>query len=126
MTFVDTALEFQLSVARLGANAYVATVSGEADMYNQDELRSTLWPLADEQQSAVIVDLCGVSFVDSTVLGILVALAKRLRSAGGTLVIVSDDPRFHKLIEITGLSPVLRLEQSLARAVDKVVGATAV
>jgi anti-sigma B factor antagonist len=126
VAFVDTTLEFRLQLARLAPGAHVATVLGEADLHNEAELRDSLWPLAQTTGATVIVDLCCASFVDSTVLGVLVGLAKRLRARDGRLVIVSDDPRFQKLLEITGLLPVLDVEASLAKAVERFVGATAV
>ena len=126
MTAVDTALAFQLSLARLAPTTYVATILGEADLHNEAALREALWPLAEVEGATVIVDLCCAAFVDSTVLGVLVGLAKRLRSQQGQLVIVSDDPRFQKLLEITGLLSVLHLERSLAKAVESCVGPTAV
>jgi anti-sigma B factor antagonist len=126
MAFVDTALDFQLSLARLAPNTHVATILGEADLHNEETLREALWPLAEPEGATVIVDLCCSSFVDSTVLGVLVGLAKQLRSQHGQLVVVSDDPRFRKLLEITGLLHVLQLERSLAKAVESSVGGTAV
>jgi anti-sigma B factor antagonist len=126
MASLDTTVDFRLSLARLAANTHVATVLGEADLHNEAELREAVWPLAEEEGSTVIVDLCDASFVDSTVLGVLVGLSKRLRARDGRLIVVSADPRFQKLLEITGLLPVLHLERSLAKAVGSVVDGTAV
>jgi anti-sigma B factor antagonist len=125
MASLDTTLDFRLSLARLAPNTHVVTVVGEADLHNEAELREAVRPLVDEDGSSVIVDLCDASFVDSTVLGVLVGLAKRLRARDGRLIVVSADPRFQKLLEITGLLPILHLERSLAKAVESVVdGAT--
>jgi anti-sigma B factor antagonist len=126
MALLDTTVDFRLSLARLASSTHVVTVLGEADLHNEVELREALWPLADEEGSTVIVDLCDASFVDSTVLGVLVGLAKRLRARGGRLIVVSADPRFQKLLEITGLLPVLHLEPSLAKAVGSFVGGATV
>jgi anti-sigma B factor antagonist len=51
----------------------------------------------------VVVDLLGVSFLDSTALGVLVGSFKRLRDSGGTLKLVIAEPRILKVFEITDL-----------------------
>ncbi len=53
-------------------DAVVVHLAGELDLYNAEELRTAL---AQEMKSGprrVILDLAGVDFLDSTVLGVLV------------------------------------------------------
>jgi anti-sigma B factor antagonist len=69
----------------------------------------------------VLIDLTGVTFMDSTALGVLVGAAKTLESSGGQVVLVADDPRVTRVIEITGLARVFRIESSLPEAVQKLV-----
>jgi anti-sigma B factor antagonist len=115
-----SALDFDVTVARIAPRTHVASVSGELDLYTEPDLRRRLDPLADVDDATVIVDLCGAPFVDSTALGTLSALARRLRAGGGELVIASDDPRLRRLLEITGLLAVMSVEPSLAGAVERV------
>ena len=70
----------------------------------------------------VIVDLTGVTFIDSAGLGVLVREAKRLSALGGTCVLVADDPRILRIFEITGLGRMFGIERSLAEGVDRLVG----
>jgi anti-sigma B factor antagonist len=126
VAFASSELEFHLTLAQLTPSTHVATVSGELDLHTEPDLRSQLAPVAAEPGTTLIADLCAVPFVDSTALGALTAIAKQLRAGGGDLVVVSDDPRLRRLLEITGLLAVLDVETSLARAVERVVGSTAV
>lgn len=125
MLGLDLPADLHVTVARLTPSAHIATVTGELDLHNAEELRARLWPLGDAARSTVIADLCGVSFIDSTALGVLTALAKRLRERGGDLVVASSDPRLRRLLEVTGLLAVLRCESSLAEAVERVVDGSA-
>jgi anti-sigma B factor antagonist len=113
-------LAFDLTVASIAEGTHVATVSGELDLHREADLRRRLWPLADSGSTTVIVDLCDVPFLDSTALGVLTGLAARLRERDGRLVIVSDDPRLRRLLDLTGLHAVLGVETSLAKAVKSV------
>lgn len=120
MAAIRPDLDFDLTLARLAPRTHVATVRGELDLHTEPDLRQSLSPLADVEDATVIVDLCGVPFVDSTALGMLSGLARRLRAGGGELVIATDDPRLRRLLELTGLLSVLSVESSLARAVERV------
>jgi anti-anti-sigma factor len=52
----------------------------------------------------VVVDLDGVSFIDSSGLGVLVACLKRLRERDGSFVVVArETSSLHKLLALTGL-----------------------
>ena len=110
--------EYAGSVAELTPSIHVATIAGELDVYSADRLRGELAPLTARDDETLIVDLSGVTFIDSTALGVLTGAAKLLRTGGGRLVLVSGDPRFRRLLEITGLLAVLRLEPSLTDAVE--------
>ena len=64
----------------------------------------------------VVVDLSGVTFVDSMTLGVLLGAVKRLRQRGGELRIIVDDPHVRRVFEITLLDRVFDLyaERELA------------
>jgi len=120
--FVDTPEEMRITLARVGASTHVATVTGELDLYTAPTLRERLWALAEDGSGTVIVDLSGVSFIDSTALGVLAATAKLLRRHGEELVVATDDPRLVRLLEVTGLRGLLSVERTLAEAVERIVG----
>jgi anti-sigma B factor antagonist len=113
--------DLQVTVARLTPAAHVATVSGELDAHTAPILQRRLLPLAGRPESQLIVDLAGVTFLDSTALGVLIGTAKLLRAGGGDLVVASGDPRLRRLFELAGVLPLLRLEPTLAEAVELVV-----
>src|SRR5438477_9495743 len=96
-------LPARASTARIGADAFVVSASGELDIGSVEPLERELEGLASHGALRVIVDLTGVTFIDSGGLGLLVREAKRLDAGGGTCVIVADDPRILRIFEITGL-----------------------
>jgi anti-sigma B factor antagonist len=94
----------------------VLTVRGEVDVYTAPRLRERLVELAGEGHYRVIVDLEGVDFLDSTGLGVLVGGLKRLRSHDGDLQLVCTQHRILKVFEITGLTKVFSIFDSVAAA----------
>jgi anti-sigma B factor antagonist len=111
-------IDVTLSAAQIGDVALL-TASGELDLYAAEPLRNALTPLVEGDPPALIVDLSGVGFIDSTALGVLVGAAKLLRSGGGAFVVISSDPRIVRLLEITGLTLLFALRKTLAEALDE-------
>src|SRR3984885_5100252 len=95
----------------------VLSVKGEVDVYTAPRLREKLVELVSQDKLQVIVDLEGVDFLDSTGLGVLVGGLKRLRSHDGDLTLVCSQPRVLKVFEITGLTKVFDIHDSLDAAV---------
>jgi anti-sigma B factor antagonist len=114
-------VDARVSVSRFGNDSFVVAAGGELDLHTTGLLRDRLDDVLDAGGRRILVDLTGVSFMDSTALGVLVAAAGALRSSGGHLVLVADDPRVTRVIEITGLERVFRIESSLPEAVQDLV-----
>jgi anti-sigma B factor antagonist len=63
-------------------------LSGELDVQSCPELRPLLDTLATQQGRNVTVDLSELQLIDSSGVGVLVSLYKRVRSRGGTVKFV--------------------------------------
>ncbi len=87
----------------------VVSASGEIDVATAPPLRDRLQALTTAGEATVVVDLLGVTFLDSTALGVLVGALGRCREAGGNLPLVIADPRILKVFEITGLTGVFAI-----------------
>ena len=114
-------LDARVSISRFGSDCFVIAAGGELDLYTSERLHEKIADALEQGGRRLLVDLTGVSFMDSTALGVLVNAAKALRSSGGQLVLVADDPRVTRVFEITGLQRVFRVESSLPEAVQRLV-----
>lgn len=94
----------------------VLAVKGEVDVYTAPRLRERLVELVTEGKRQIVVDLEGVDFLDSTGLGVLVGGLKRLRSNDGEMSLVSTQSRILKVFEITGLTKVFSIHDSVEAA----------
>ncbi len=110
-------MELGLDVDETHVPYTVLAVTGEVDVYTAPRLREKLVELVSQEKLHVIVDLEGVDFLDSTGLGVLVGGLKRLRSHDGDLGLVCSQPRVLKVFEITGLTKVFDIYDSLDAAV---------
>jgi anti-sigma B factor antagonist len=95
----------------------VLSVRGEVDVYTAPRLREKLVELVSQGHHQVVVDLESVDFLDSTGLGVLVGGLKRLRSHEGDLTLVCTQHRILKVFEITGLTKVFSIHDTVDAAV---------
>jgi anti-sigma B factor antagonist len=97
--------------------AQVARVSGELDILSSPALREELTELSQGDRS-VILDLEGLSFMDSTGLSVIIAALKRLRERGLELVLARPQPSVRRTMEICGLDRVVTICPSEQDALD--------
>ena len=89
-------------------------VAGEIDMATAPELRERLVAASAEGEGAVVVDLSGVAFMDSSGFAVLVTASQRLRSAGRDLVVRGARSAVLSAMRMTRLDMVLTLEEAPA------------
>lgn len=106
-----------LSVStRLVADDLVVEVSGEIDVSSSQRLRERLVELVDDDGERLVVDLDNVEFIDSTGLGVLVGVLKRVRAHDGSLALVCSNEELLRLFDMTGLTKVFTIHPSVAAA----------
>jgi anti-sigma B factor antagonist len=104
----------------------VLAMSGEHDLSTAPELRARLHELGET--SALIIDLDETTFVDSSILGVLVGGLRRAREREMPFGLVLGDgahPAIIRIFELTGLHDVFPIFSSRAAAQDGLSGGAA-
>jgi anti-sigma B factor antagonist len=98
-------------------SATVVLARGELDAFAAPELTAAFGQ-ADGDGSAgqIAVDLSGVTFMDSTALGVLVRGVRALEQRGARVRVVLPGPGARRIFEITTLDRVLPVSGSRAEA----------
>ncbi|HJR25597.1 MAG TPA: STAS domain-containing protein [Acidimicrobiales bacterium] len=96
----------------------LARVDGEVDIATAPLLRERLIGVITGGQPRIVLDLDGVTFLDSTGLGVIVGVLKRARTLGGDVRLVCNQPGVRKVFEITALDRTMPLADSPAAALD--------
>jgi anti-anti-sigma factor len=89
-----------------GIAAASAQVAGELDTATAPQLEQTLLE-ALEQARLVVLDLRGLSFVDSSGLHVLLDATQHARRAGARLVLAGASAELERLVELTGTRALL-------------------
>ena len=86
-------------------------VSGEVDVASSPTLRARIAELIDDGADTIVLDLSGLTFVDSSGLGVLVGALKRVRELDRKdLVLVGLQGPPRRVFEITGLTELFTIE----------------
>ena len=95
----------------------IVRLTGEVDMYTAPQLKQAMLGLIDGGAAKVVIDLGGVTFIDSTALGVLIGGVRRLRAAGGAMALVVATRPVDRVLSITGLDHVFTIHETLEDAV---------
>ena len=101
-------MDLQVETRHEGDVAVVAA-TGEVDVFTAPGLDTEITTLLEQGTSRLVIDLTGVSFLDSTGLGVLVKGLKTARDAGGSMQLVVTSDRIRRIFDITGLDASLPL-----------------
>jgi len=94
-----------------GADRTVLVVCGELDMLTAAAFGSFLDVAASRERHLVVIDFAGVTFIDASALGQLARILPRLRAAGSELAVVSPSPMAYKVLDLTGFTAEMHVEQ---------------
>ncbi|MFI5955576.1 STAS domain-containing protein [Cryptosporangium sp. NPDC051539] len=113
-------MSLQVSVEHVDGVACCVIV-GEVDMATTPQMRDELLGLVDSGEQHLVLDVSGVPFLDSTGLGVLMEVHRRLRDNSGAVALVGARPALVRLLTITNLSralPVYRSVEDATRAMN--------
>jgi anti-sigma B factor antagonist len=104
---------------RLDAGVVVVRLTGEVDVATCELLRDGLLRVVtDEIDRSLVVNLAGVTFMDSIGLGVLVGVWRRLGARRGNLALAAPSRSVQHILDATGLAKVLAVYDLDADAVQ--------
>jgi anti-sigma B factor antagonist len=96
----------------------VSRLVGELDAFNASEFRAAMEPVTSS--ASLVIDLSGVSFVDSAGLGVLIGAVRRVHELGGAVVLASPRPSLARILRDTGVSRLAPLTTTVEEAIQAV------
>lgn len=106
-------MPFQIETA---GDVVVVAVIGQLVVGNRQEFKQSVLDEVERGARRILVDFSETGYVDSSGLGALVSLNKRLREAGGELRLAALNEDMRTLFELTRLDTLFRLYVSRAEA----------
>lgn len=88
-------------------------IRGEIDHHSAVEIRNGLDTLLMERRpERLYLDLSGVSFMDSSGLGLIMGRYSVMKELGGELVVLDPAPEVMTILKLAGMERLLRIESS--------------
>ncbi len=83
---------------------------GEVDIYTANDLKETLIKILQEKESDIRLNCMELDYIDSTGLGVLIGILKRLKNVDKNIIITNPKSNISKLLKITGLDKIFIME----------------
>ena len=109
---MDLSEAFRIGISQLD-DTCVVSLRGDWDLSNKDRLHDAFAALGTQRD--VLIDLRAASFFDSSALGELIALYKKLNGQGRRLEALVGNSNMHRLLELTSLGNLLGISPERAR-----------
>jgi len=97
----------------------IVRVEGELDMHVADEFRHTVDDALDSCGAKhMLLNLKGVTFIDSSGLGVILGRYKKISALGGKMNAANVRPQVARIFECSGLLRIIRLCASESEALE--------
>jgi anti-sigma B factor antagonist len=116
---VEDAVEFRLITRSVG-NSVVIAADGDVDMKTAPDLQAEVEQTLAGGATAVVIDLTGVEFLDSSGLGAIATARNRAGELNARLSVVCANRNALKLFHITGMDRVLTIHPTVEAATSGV------
>lgn len=97
--------------------AVVVTPNGDIDLSRSPELRVILRGVQAKKPDLVVIDLSGVTYMDSSGLATLVESMRAAKTGGGRLILADMTPRVRDIFEIAHLDQFFSIVESVDAAI---------
>ena len=118
-------MNLQLDVVQKG-DVSVARMHGELDHHTADYVRTTLDEhLSSEARPQLIFQFAGVSFMDSSGIGVVIGRYKQVHARGGQVVLCEVSPSVARIMEMSGIYKIIQsyeTEQDALHALGGTIG----
>ena len=108
----------EIRESRQGGVLVVAPV-GRVDTTTSEDLEQRLLKHVSGGDTRVVVDMCGIEYISSAGLRVLLMLLKKLQEAHGQLVLCSLGESVHQVFELAGFLTIFSVEPSLDLALTR-------
>jgi anti-sigma B factor antagonist len=106
------------SQSRDGSGVTVVKVDGQLIVGNRQELKELVFAALDKGERRILIDFSQTGYIDSSGLGALVSISKRVREAGGELRLSGLNEDLRSLFELTKLDTLFAIAETPQQALS--------
>ena len=87
-------------------------IGGEVDIFTCQQLKDTLYHIVERYGKDLVMDCSRLNYIDSTGLGVFVAVLKKVRQIDRNITIINIKDSILKLFLITNLDSLFNIEHN--------------
>jgi anti-sigma B factor antagonist len=103
---------------KLADSAYLVCVSGELDLSTAPQLKQQLRNALEDAADTLVLDLSGVTFLDSATLSLVAGAHNHLAARRGRMLVVCPNSQVGRIFGLARMRTPLELHDSLGGAID--------
>ena len=103
---------------RLEDDVAIVDVNGDIDVLTSGALRDRLLAVAGQGHDGLVVNLGNVEFIDSTGIGVLIGVWRRVQAGRGAFALAVPSRRTRRIFDRAGVSKIFSIHDSAAEAVQ--------
>jgi anti-anti-sigma factor len=100
-------------------NCQLFRLAGLLDAFSEPTFRKVLDKCVEEGPFNIVLDLSQIDFIDSSGIGALVQIAKKIQSSGGSLQLIAN-PRVMQTVKMVRLEQFFKIQPSVEAALENV------
>jgi len=104
------------TVKKSGNDVVVVEVEGQLIVGNRQELKQKILEALEAGDRKFLIDFTRTGYIDSSGLGVLVSLSKKIRDEGGDLRLAGLNEDLRTLFELTKLDTLFAISDSASEA----------
>ncbi len=105
-----------IQIAHSAEHVTVVTVEGQLIVANRQELKQAIQDALDAGERKFVVDFGPTAYIDSSGLGALVSINKKVREVGGELRLAGLNEDLRSLFELTKLNTLFAISTTATEA----------
>mgnify|MGYP000880618725 CR=1 FL=1 len=102
--------------------ALITKLQGELDLHTSPEFKETLTDLLDTHPNVkhLIMHVKGLTFVDSSGLGVILGRYRELQERGGQLFFVQPNPQIKRVLQMSGFQKISEFADSTSEVLERI------
>ncbi len=106
---------------RIKDNILIVTLVGELDHHSAESTRKKIdKTILDNNLRRVVLDLKGLSFMDSSGIGLIMGRYKNIKEKQGELLVVSDNQYIDRILKMSGLLKIIKVYPEMDMALNNI------
>ncbi len=105
-----------LSVSTAPNGVTILAVDGQLIVANRNELKEKVLEILEGGSSKFVFDFASTGYIDSSGLGVLVSVSKKISEAGGDLRLAGLNEDLQMLFELTKLDTLFKISDTIEQA----------